>query len=85
MKFCDSDACPSCPLGGNAPECLRYKAKFCTALARTTSARSVRAALDKLSVLLMEEAAALEKETAALARTAQPARHALAIPSMAPA
>jgi hypothetical protein len=73
MKFCDSDACPSCPLGRNVPDCLRHKAKFCFELARTTSVRGARPALEKLYVLLLDEAAALEKEAAAFARTGQPA------------
>ena len=67
MTFCDADACPSCPLAGNVPSCLRHKAQFCLQLARETSGRGICTALAKMSLQLMEEAEALEKETAALA------------------
>ena len=73
MNFCDSEACPSCPREGNVPDCLRHKARFCIGLAQMTSSSGTRAALEKLSRLLVEEAAALEKETAALPRTEQAA------------
>jgi hypothetical protein len=71
MNFCDSEACPSCPREGNVPDCLRHKARFCIGLAEMTSSSGTRAALEKLSRFLIEEAAALEKETAALPRTEQ--------------
>ena len=67
MKFCDADACPSCSLNGNVPDCLRHKAQFCFAWARTASAGGARAALEKLGALLLQEAAMLERETAARA------------------
>ena len=67
MDFCDADACPSCPLARNRPCCLRHKAQFCLRLARGLSTGGIRAALEKMSLHLMEEAEALEKETAVLA------------------
>jgi hypothetical protein len=66
MKFCDAAACPSCPLRTNVPACLRHKAQFCIRLATEPSARGIYAVLDKMSLQLMEEAAAPEKETAVL-------------------
>ena len=83
MKFCDSEACPSCPHEGNIPDCLRRKANFCIALARTPSAQGAHVALERLSVLLLEEAAALEKETAALAPKQQSAATAPALSTVA--
>ena len=65
MRFCDADACTDCLLADRpdmAP-CLRQKARFCMWLS-TTQPRSGRAALERLSLELMDEASAIEKEFA---------------------
>jgi hypothetical protein len=67
MKFCDAAECPSCPLTGNVPACLRNKAQFCMRLAQMSCADGIRSPLEKMSLYLMQEADALEKETTVLA------------------
>jgi hypothetical protein len=62
MKSCDAEACPSCALPEGSPACLRHKAHFCTWLAEQKSSGAVREALAKMSLDLMEEAKAIEKE-----------------------
>jgi hypothetical protein len=62
MKFCDAEACQDCALPEGTPACLRQKAAFCTWLADRVSSDAVKAALEKLSFDLMEEATALELE-----------------------
>jgi hypothetical protein len=66
MKFCDADACHSCPAAVDMPCCLRRKAQFCLWLAGSRSAPSIRGALETMSLRLMEDAEALEREAAAL-------------------
>jgi|HubBroStandDraft_6_1064221.scaffolds.fasta_scaffold126558_2 hypothetical protein len=61
MKFCEADACPSCSLAEGTPACLRQKGLFCMWLAAKSSHQGVRAALEKLSLDLMEEARAVER------------------------
>jgi len=68
MTFCDAAACPSCPLAGNVPSCLRSKAQFCMRLARMPCATGVQGALEKMSLYLLAEADALDKEMTVLAR-----------------
>jgi len=68
MKFCDAAECPSCPLAGNVPACLRNKAQFCLRLAQMPIADGIRRPLEKMGLYLMQEADALEKETAVLVR-----------------
>jgi hypothetical protein len=68
MKFCDAAECPSCPLAGNTPACLRNKAQFCMRLAQMSCADGIRGPLEKMSLYLMQEADALENETTALAK-----------------
>lgn len=70
MKFCDADACHSCSAAADMPCCLRRKAQFCKWLARGRSARGIRGALETMSLQLMQDAEALEREAAAL-RTAR--------------
>jgi hypothetical protein len=61
MKFCDADACPSCSLTEGTPTCLRQKGNFCMWLAAKSSNHGIRAALEKLSLDLMEEARAADR------------------------
>jgi hypothetical protein len=60
MEFCEADACPSCSLPEGTPACLRQKGHFCMWLAAKSSQQDVRAALEKLSLDLMEEARVVE-------------------------
>jgi hypothetical protein len=69
MRFCDAEACHSCPAATDMPCCLRRKAQFCRWLARRRSARGIRGALETMSLQLMEDAEALEREAAALSVT----------------
>jgi hypothetical protein len=62
MRFCDAELCPSCPLAGNKPACLRQKAEFCLWLTARTSNRGLRAGVEKMRIALLKEAEALEKE-----------------------
>jgi hypothetical protein len=68
MRFCDADACIDCSLAHQAgmAACLRQKAQFCMWLS-TTRPLEARAALEKLSLELMEDASAIEKENRNLA------------------
>jgi hypothetical protein len=66
MELCDADACPSCDLAEGEPACLRRKADFCARLAAATSGVGLRAALEKLSLDLLRESDALERERAVL-------------------
>jgi hypothetical protein len=68
MRFCDADACSSCALVEDECACLRHKAQFCIWLAARTSNCSLRAAFGRLSSYLIEEADALGKEKAIIAR-----------------
>jgi hypothetical protein len=63
MRFCDADACTCCPLADqlSTASCRRHKAQFCMWLSTTQQGGS-RTALEKLSLELMDEASALEKE-----------------------
>jgi len=69
MKFCDPEICRSCPAAADMPCCLRRKAQFCMWLARRRSARAIRGALETMSLRLMEDAEALEREAAALPKS----------------
>jgi hypothetical protein len=71
MKLCDADACPDCSLSSDVPACLRRKAQFAIMLAHMPPASGIRSALEKLSSYLLDEAAALEKETALFAITTE--------------
>jgi hypothetical protein len=71
MKFCNADFCPDCSLSCDVPACLRRKAQFAITLTQVPSASGIRAALEKLSSYLLDEAAALEKETALFAITTE--------------
>ena len=62
MKFCDAVLCPSCPLAGNKPACLRQKAEFCLWLIARTSNRDLRAGVEQMRIALLKEAEALENE-----------------------
>lgn len=62
MKFCDADACQSCALPEGSPACLRQKAHFCVWVSKKASNQVVRAALEQMSLDLMEEANALDRE-----------------------
>ena len=62
MKSCDADACQSCALPEGSPACLRQKAHFCIWVTTRASNGAVKAALEKMSLDLMEEANALERE-----------------------
>ena len=66
MRFCDEDACTCCSLADRpdmAP-CLRQKALFCMWLSTQTEGSDARAALEELSLELMDDARAVEKECA---------------------
>ena len=66
MRFCDDDACAYCSLADRpdmAP-CVRQKALFCMWLSTQTKDAYFRAALEGLSLELMDEARAVEKEWA---------------------
>jgi len=65
MRFCDSDACQFCALADQpdiAP-CHRRKALFCMGLSKAQTP-PLRAALEELSLQLMDEATALDRERA---------------------
>ena len=65
MHLCDADECTCCSLADRpdmAP-CLRQKAQSCMRLA-TRLGREAGAALEMLSLELMEEARGLEREYA---------------------
>jgi hypothetical protein len=62
MEFCDADACPTCTLTEGTPACLRQKAKFCRWLASRVSGEAIKCALEKMSLDLIEEASAQERE-----------------------
>ena len=66
MNFCDADNCSSCDLAEGEPECLRRKSDFCVRLSLTIPHLGLRAALEKLSLDLMKESDALEREAAVL-------------------
>ena len=66
MNFCDADNCSSCDLAEGEPECLRRKSDFCARLAVRIPHLGLRAALEKLSLDLMKESDALEREAAVL-------------------
>jgi hypothetical protein len=63
MRFCDAEACNHCLLadGPNVAPCLRQKAQFCMWLSTMPFAGNP-AALEKLSLDLMDEACAVDKE-----------------------
>jgi hypothetical protein len=66
MRFSDDDACTDCSLADQpemAPS-LRQKALFCMWLSTQTKDAYFRAALEGLSLSLMDEARAVEKECA---------------------
>lgn len=65
MGFCHSDACQFCPLADqpNMARCRRQWGLFCMKLSETQTPE-LRAALEELSFLLMDEAAAFEREHA---------------------
>jgi len=53
MNFCDADACSSCDLAEGEPACLRRKSDICVRLATGVPGLGLRAALEKLSLDLM--------------------------------
>jgi hypothetical protein len=59
-------------LAGNVPACLRNKAQFCKRLAQLSCADGIRGPLEKMSVYLLREADALEKEMTVVAMTTDP-------------
>jgi hypothetical protein len=66
MRFCDVDACSSCELAADECACLRKKAQFCLWLSVRAANLKIRGVLEKLSVDLIAESEALEKEKAVL-------------------
>jgi hypothetical protein len=66
MRFCDAGACSSCSLADlpDPAPCLRHKAHFCMWLSATVANDGLRAALEKMSLDLMDEASAVTKERA---------------------
>jgi hypothetical protein len=66
LDFCDADACPSCDLEEGEPACLRRKADFCLRLAVRNLSADLRAGLAKLSLDLLRDSDALEKERVVL-------------------
>ena len=66
MNFCDADACSSCDLAEGETACLRRKSDFCARLAVGIPGFGLRAALEKLSLDLMKESDALDREAAVL-------------------
>jgi len=68
VTFCDADACSSCGLAEGDPDCLRRKADFCLWLAVKFPRAALGAALNKLSLNLIKDSEALERERAILAR-----------------
>jgi hypothetical protein len=62
VTFCDADACCSCGLVEGHPDCLRRKAIFCRELAAGFVGAALGAALNKLSLALLKDADALDRE-----------------------
>jgi hypothetical protein len=67
MKFCDPGACRSYLLAEDEPACLRQKARYRMWLVARAPNNRVRAAREKMSHDLMEEADAIAKERAIVA------------------
>ena len=60
MLFCSAEKCALCSLNEGSAECLRKQAQNCAILSRKVFRRNVRAALEELSLNLMDEARAVE-------------------------
>lgn len=68
MKFCDADACSSCPLVDNEYACLQQKGEFCIWLSTRPCSSNIRRALEKLGLDLIAESEVLAREKAVLAQ-----------------
>lgn len=66
MRLCDDSECLSCSVVEGDPACLRRRARLCMWLSEQSGNTGARAALEKLSFGLMEEACTIEKELAAV-------------------
>ena len=64
MIYCSAEQCLVCELPDGSADCLRKQAERCAAISRTANRQGVRDALLELSLDLMDEARALEKEWA---------------------
>jgi hypothetical protein len=62
MYFCSAEQCALCFLVSGSAGCLRKQATRCMRLSKTVARRGVRDALEELSLILMDEARALDKE-----------------------
>ena len=64
MLFCSAEKCALCLLVEGSANCLRKQAQSCMFLSKKVFSRGVRDALEELSLMLMDEASAVEKESA---------------------
>jgi hypothetical protein len=64
MLFCSAEKCVLCLLMEGSAGCLRKQALSCMRLSKHAFGRAVRYALEELSLMLMDEADAVEKEQA---------------------
>ncbi len=62
MLFCSSEKCAICSVIEGSADCLRRQAQRCMALSKRVLSRGVHGALEELSLNLMDEARAVEKE-----------------------
>jgi len=62
MYFCSAEKCALCLLVTGSSGCLRKQAVRCMRLSKTVVRRGVREALEELSLILMDEARAVDQE-----------------------
>ena len=62
MIFCTSEQCALCLLVAGSGHCLRRQAHKCLRLSKKVCSRAVHDTLEELSVMLMDEARAVENE-----------------------
>jgi hypothetical protein len=62
MLFCSDEKCVVCLLIEGSADCLRRQAYNCVIASKKKLKRGIRDALDQLSLNLMDEAAAVERE-----------------------
>ncbi len=62
MLFCSDEKCAVCLLSEGSADCLRRQAHNCVIASKKMLRGGIRDALDALSLNLMDEASAVEKE-----------------------
>jgi hypothetical protein len=62
MLFCSAEKCAICSVIEGTADCLRKQAERCVAISKSVFGHGVHDALEELSLNLMDEARAVEKE-----------------------